>query len=396
MRLTKASIATLALPPGRAEAIHFDDLLPGFGIRLRASGKHVWVCQYQIGAQQRRMTLGSVHLFDPDKARYWARQQLAKRALGEDPQETRQATRAALKDTLAAIAENYLKAKQPNLRASSFDDLRRYLTKDYWRPLHKLPLDKVARRDVAACLSVIKQNSGDVAAARALSALSSLYVWSIGEGIADSNPTIGVNKPPTPPARSRVLSDQEIAEVWNACEPDDYGRVIRLLLLTGARRGEVGGMRWSELDPDNGTWTIPGERTKNKKPHTLPLPPLAWQIIGEVHPRLGVDHVFGHGKNGLAGWSRNADAMKKRMRALPPLVVHDLRRSVATGMADLKILPHVIEQILNHQSGHRAGIVGVYNRSVYANEVRNALLIWADHLRALVGGEQRKVIPLRP
>ena len=155
-------------------------------------------------------------------------------------------------------------------------------------------------------------------------------------------------------------------------------------------------MQWSELDAEQGTWTISGARTKNKRPHTLPLPPMAWQIIREVHPRLDVDHLFGRGAHGYNGWAVSAAAMKKRMRALPAWTVHDLRRSVATGMADLGILPHVIEQVLNHQSGHRAGIVGVYNRSVYANEVRNALLLWADHLRSITEGAAKKVIPFQP
>jgi integrase len=183
--------------------------------------------------------------------------------------------------------------------------------------LHKLPIDKISRKDVAACLATIKQR-GDRAAVQARIALSSMFAWSIGEGICDSNPVIGTNAPATPPARDRTLPDAEIVEVWNACEADDFGRITRLLWLTGARRGEVGGMRWSELDPEAGTWTIPGSRTKNKRTHVLPLPPMAWKIIKEVHPRLDVDHLFGRGRNGFGGWTRNIAAMKKRMRPLPP------------------------------------------------------------------------------
>jgi integrase len=217
----------------------------------------------------------------------------------------------------------------------------------------------------------------------------------MGEGIAEANPVIGTNAPATPQRRERVLSDTEIVEVWNACKPDDYGRIVRLLLLTGARRGEVGGMRWSELDSEQGTWTIPGARTKNKRPHVLPLPPLAWEIVKQVYPRLDVDHLFGRGVHGFNGWAVAAAAMKKRMQLLPAWTVHDLRRSVATGMANLSVQPHVIEAVLNHQ-GFRAGVAGTYNRSPYANEVRNALLMWADHLRAIVEGTAKKVISFQP
>jgi integrase len=390
MKLTKASIATLPLP--KSEAIHFDDELKGFGLRLRGSGNHVWVCQYQIGAQQRRLTLGSVHLFSPEEARRWAKEQLAKARLGTDPQAAKRLAKAAAKVTLAAIAENYLKAKQSELRPTSFTELQRYLTQ-HWKPLGKMPIDKIGRKDVAACLTSIKQNSGDVAAARARSALSSMFAWAIGEGIAEANPVTGTNAPAAPQPRERVLSDAELVEVWNACQPDDYGRVIRLLIVTGQRRGEVGGMRWSELNPD-GTWTIPGSRTKNKRSHTLPLPRLAWQIIKEVHPRLDVDHLFGRGVNGLGGWSRSFEAMRERMRPLPDWHVHDLRRSVATRMSDLKVPPHIVEQVLNHQTFKR-GVTGTYIHSAYATEVRNALAIWADHLRSLIDGEARKIIPLR-
>jgi integrase len=338
MKLTKATIASLALPAGKSDHIEWDDELKGFGLRLRASGQHVWVCQYQIGPQQRRLTLGGVNLFSPDEARRWAREQLAKARLGQDPQAAKRLERAAAKVTLAAIAESHLQAKQPEWRPRTYVERRRYLTQ-HWQPLHKLPIDKITRKDIAACLSTIKQNSGDVAAARARSALSALCVWAMGEGITDSNPVIGTNTPAIPQRRERVLSDAEIVEVWNACQPDDYGRIVPLLLLTGARRGEVGGMTWQELDPEEGTWTIPGSRTKNKRQHVLPLPPMAWEIIKQVHPRLGVDHVFGRGVHGFNGWAASAAAMQKRMRPLPPWTVHDLRRTVATRMSDLGVQP---------------------------------------------------------
>jgi integrase len=394
MKLTKATIANLALPAGKSDHIEWDDEL-SLGLRLRRSGNHVWVCQWQSGAQQRRMTLGNVHLFTPDEARRWAREQLAKARLGQDPQATKRQERAAAKVTLAAISDSYLKAKQSEWRPKTYTEKRRYLTK-HWLPLGKTPLHQIHRRDVSARLATIVQNSGDVAGARALSALSALFAWSIGAGICDSNPTIGANRPPAPPARCRVLNSSEIGRLWNACEPDDFGHVVQLLLLSGARRGEVGGMRWSELNPDDGTWTIAGTRTKNKRTHVLPLPPMAWAIIRQVHPRSGVDHLFGRGARGFNNWGDSGEALRKRVRISPPFTLHDIRRSVATGMADLGVLPHVIEQVLNHQSGHRAGIVGVYNRSVYAAEVRNALLVWSSHLQSIVEGTARKVIAFQP
>lgn len=220
--------------------------------------------------------------------------------------------------------------------------------------------------------------------------MSALFAWAIAEGLVDSNPTIGTRRPDegTRP-RERVLSDEELAAIWQACDDFDYGRVVRLLILTGARRQEVGGMAWSELH-ERGTWTIPGERTKNGRAHIIALPALAWSIINAV-PRRG-DHLFG--RNGFANWGRAKAAFDQRL-SLPPWTLHDLRRSAATRMADLGILPHVIEAVLNHVGLSRKGVAGIYNRSSYEREARAALALWADHVRAIVEGGERKIVQLR-
>src|SRR5207244_3794340 len=108
---------------------------------------------------------------------------------------------------------------------------------------------------------------GPIAATRARAALSAMYAWAVGQGIANENPVIGTNRPAEPRSRDRVLSDSDLAEIWAACQDDDYGRIVRLLMLTGQRRNEIGGMAWSELDLDQGTWCISGARTKNKRSH---------------------------------------------------------------------------------------------------------------------------------
>ena len=212
------------------------------------------------------------------------------------------------------------------------------------------------------------------------------------------NPVIGTPDRKEPPPRERVLTDSELTAIWQTCGEDDYGKVLRLLILTGCRRQEVGSMSWSELDPDAGTWTIPATRTKNGRQHTLPLPPAAWAIIDSVPRRLARDFLFGvHSKLGYNGWhDGKAELDQKLGDQVASWRVHDLRRTVATRMADNGITPHVIEAILNHQSGHRAGVAGVYNRSSYANEVRAALALWADHVRSLVEGGERKVVAFTP
>jgi integrase len=182
--------------------------------------------------------------------------------------------------------------------------------------------------------------------------------------------------------------------VWRGCEDDDFGRIVRLLLLTGQRRTEVGGMAESELNLDIGTWTILAARRKNHRQHTLPLPPLALSIIKSVPRIVNRDQLFGVRAAGYTGWAKGKRDLDARLEGVRPWTLHDLRRSFATRLCDLGVAPHVVEQILNHQSGHRGGIVGVYNKSRYEREVRSALLLWAEHVRVLVEGGEHKVVSM--
>jgi integrase len=194
-----------------------------------------------------------------------------------------------------------------------------------------------------------------------------------------------------------LLTDVELAAIWRAAADDDFGKVVRLLILTLARRNEIGGMCWSELNRDAGTWTLPAERSKNKRRHTLPLPPMAWQIVDAVPQRVGRDQLFGlRGKSGMNAWNDAKRALDARLgNSVEYWTLHDLRRTAATRLADLGVQPHIIEVILNHHSGgHRSGVAGIYNRSSYEREVTAALGLWADHVRALAEGGSRKVVKL--
>jgi integrase len=212
-------------------------------------------------------------------------------------------------------------------------------------------------------------------------------------GYVEQNPVVGTIQPKKSEGRSRVLTDAELAAIWRACEDDEHGRIVRLLILTGCRRQEIGGMRWSEFDDERGTWTLPALRAKNKHAHTLPLLAAAWDIIRGVPRRASRDQLFGdRAERGFVCWgAAKADLDKKLGTRFEPFVLHDIRRSFATKLADLGVQPHIIEQILNHQGGHKRGVAGTYNRSVYERDVRAALAMWADHVRALVVGGERIV-----
>jgi integrase len=215
------------------------------------------------------------------------------------------------------------------------------------------------------------------------------------EGLVDSNPVAGSNNPAAGlPSRDRVLSPEEIRIIWNACADDDPGRIVKLLLLTGCRRDEISRLPWTEVDFDRGAITIAAARSKNHRAHTVTLSEPALEILRAVPRRPGTDFVF-CGERGFSGWSHATKALRARMESPVSVKLHDLRRSAATGMAELGVLPHVIEAVLNHSSGSKAGVAGIYNRARYESEVAAALARWADHVLAVVENRASKIVPLR-
>ncbi len=296
MKLTKEIVAQLPLAEDRSrpDKIYFCDTMPGFGLRFRNSGKAAWVIQYRNSAgQTRRLKIGDLARLDVDKARQAAKRRFAEITLGNDPQASRAEAKAKVKLTLGAVADRYLEFKRTRVRISTYNAERRYLTQS-WAPLRGFPIHTIARRQVAARLSELVREHGDTSAARARSALSSLFTWAMREGLVEANPTIATNNPAAGKRpRDRVLTFEEIRVLWQACLDDDFGRIIRLLILTGTRREEIGGLYWSEIDFERGTLTIPGTRTKNHRALTLPLPGLALSILETAPRRAGRELVFG-------------------------------------------------------------------------------------------------------
>ena len=195
----------------------------------------------------------------------------------------------------------------------------------------------------------------------------------MGEGLAKQTPSSAPTKRQVRiKPRDRVLTDKELATLWNGLLENDYGRILRLLILTACRRDEIGSLRWSEIDEETRMIALPGERTKNGRTHHVPLSKLAMEIIDSIPRRINRDLVFGEGKGGFSGWSKAKAALDVQF-GLKPWRLHDLRRTASTRMADAGVQPHIIETVINHVSGHKAGVAGVYNRSTYENEKRDAL-----------------------
>jgi integrase len=398
IKLTEANLPVIEadfaarVASGKTDKVYFDEDLPGFGLRLRSgSKKKVWVCRYEYSGIQRKLKIGDAARLTADQARKKARQVMAEVILGGDPQAKKAEERVKARVTLRYVVHQYLQRQEKELRPKSLKEAQRYLLKSF-RSLHPLPVHKITRRDVASVLTDLAMKA-PTAAGRSRAHLSALFTWAIGEGLLEGdNPVVGTNNPGPAVSRDRVLSDSELAAVWTACADDDGGRTIKLLILTGQRREEVGGMAWAELDRHNGIWTLPASRTKNKREHTLTLPGAAWSIIENVPHRELNDHLFGKSSRGFGNWHKAKMLVDRRCQIKKPWRLHDLRRTCATGMAELGIQPHIIEAVLNHTSGHKAGVAGVYNRSSYMREVKNALAIWADRVASIVSGEERKIL----
>ncbi|MCW2218320.1 integrase [Bradyrhizobium japonicum] len=425
MKLTARSIVTAKLEPGTTDKIFFDDDLPGFGLRVRAGGSRSWVFQYMLGDKQRRMSLGPAtpESFKSSKGKDGSpnlgiRDRVMQLSLdvkhGKDPQGEKVESRARASDTFETIAADYLKAKKVETRPGTYQETERHILK-HSRTLNGLQVAKIKRRDIATLLSTIRENSGPVAANRVRSTLSDFFSWSMGEGIAETNPVIGTNKTEET-SRERVLKDFELRLIWKHAGDDDHGTILKLMMLTGQRADEIANLVRTEIAkievpkkrgedgaPDLPAYEIdaidlPGDRTKNKRPHLVPLAAAAKALLDARPIRADAngklrEFVFGIGQGGFSGWSRCKERLDERIakelgRPLEPYRPHDFRRTMSTKMNDeLDVLPHVVEAVLNHvsslQSGKK-GVAGTYNRALYLRERVVALRRWADHLAWIV------------
>jgi integrase len=390
MKLTAKSVASLTLD-GAKDRAWFDDDVAGFGVRLREGGSGTWIYRYRVGKQQRSITLGSTAAVPFALARKNAGELEARVRLGGDPAMDKRTARVETENTFGAVARQYYEAKQKEWRPKSRAAATRHLF-NFSTGLHGRPITAITQRDVALLLNKIAAASGDVTANRLRATLTGLWAWAIRQGLPLTNVASNTDKRKEA-SRDRVLSESELAAIWKACGDDDFGRVIKLLILTGQRENEIARLRWDEVHDDQIILTP--DRTKNKRAHVIPLAPLARKIIGpRSNHRI---HVFGRDDTGFHGLG-NAKGRLAKCVAIAPWVIHDIRRSVATKMAEsppekgrrkeeggLGIPPHVVEAVLNHVSGHKAGVAGIYNRASYSKEKREALDLWARHVMKVVG-----------
>jgi integrase len=383
MAVTKITMRTVAaLASGSYVS---DAVVQGFGVRRQKDGAYYYLRFRRNGTQYMKSIGRHGSPWTPDTARDRAKQLLGLAVGGGDP-----FAKPVPAEAFGAEVERYLKKQQAALKPRTYVELDRHLRRDC-APLARLRLTEIDRRTIALRLAEVETASGPIARNRVRSSLSAFFNWAVREGLLDANPVAGTARADERGSRDRVLTQAELAELWAALPQGDFGEIVRLLILTGQRREEIGGLRWSEVELDRGLIVLPPVRTKNLRQHEMPLSTQARAIIERQPKRKGRDYIFGIGEAGFSGWSKSKErldqallakrkAADRRAKPLPSWRLHDLRRTCATQMAELGVLPHVVEQALNHVSGAKAGVAGVYNRSKMTDAVRDALQRWGDAL----------------
>jgi integrase len=392
MQFTVKTTAGVKLE-GKTERIVFDDDIKGFGLRLREGGSRTWIYQYRIGSKQRRMVLGSAKSVPLSVARENAGRLEAKVKLGGDPAMDKETARRSADETFGVLVDQYLAARQSKWRPSTEREVRRHLTK-YAKSLHRFPIAAVSQKNISDLLDNL---AGDATRNRVRANLSTFFSWAIKKGIdLPKGNVASYTEKHKENSRTRVLSDEELRAIWGACSDNAFGAIVKLLLLTGQRKSEIGFLRWDEIRDEQ--ILLPGERTKNKRDHVVPLSDAAKEILNKFRAD-GRTHVFGRYDTGFGGWNTAKRELDARLtgagNVLPYWTLHDLRRTVATGMAELGVQPHIVEAVLNHVSGHKGGVAGIYNRATYDREKREALNLWAEHVVATVESRAATVVPMK-
>lgn len=405
-KITKRAVDALAA--AGSDLFLWDTDLKGFGLKVTTKGAKTYLLQYRMGGRgtpTRRYTIGAHGSpWTPENARQRAQELLLLVRSGIDPAEAERAQRhvaveLAFDRYVDFFIERYAKREQTR----SWRQARQSLMLHAVRRLRSKPLPSIERREIASLLEEVAADRP--ATARYLHAtLRKLFRWAVSRGDLAHSPMSEMSAPAPAAIRDRVLDDRELAAVWKATEAlgFPFGPIFRLLIATGQRREEVGGLAWEELDLTGRTWTVPASRSKNGIAHVVPLNDLAMaelQSLAEIRSRGLVFSTTG--STAPSGWSKAKARLDGILtgqgeigRMSGPWRTHDLRRTLATGLQRLGIRFEVTEAVLNHVSGARSGVAGVYQRHNWAAEKRDALDRWSSALQRLLVDPAGSLLPI--
>ncbi|AEP10385.1 tyrosine-type recombinase/integrase [Micavibrio aeruginosavorus] len=372
--LTDKKIASIKADLKRQEL--WDLSLPGFGMRVAKGGQKTFFVMCRDKGRQRRISLGRYPIITLAEARDAARDKLRLISQGLSLEDKKPEV-MTVEQVFNNFIELYAKKKNKDWQRTQAR-LANTLIKEYG------PLDirEITRENIIALLDKIVARNAPIQANRVLAGVSKFFKWCAERGYIENSPVLYISKPAKENPRDRVLSDDEVALIWGEADKMGYpfGSLLKILILTGQRKGEVSDMRWSEINLKDKIWTIPKERSKNGHAHAVPLSSQVLKILETVPRFLHSDLVFTTtGKTPVSGFGR-VKARLDDASGVSGWIIHDIRRTVASGMARLKVSPYVVEKVLNHISGTFSSVTGVYNRYGYDDEKRRALEIWGIHI----------------
>ncbi len=407
VKLTARAIAGLPAPV-RGQVDFWDaEAVPGgwFGVRVSDTGRRVFTLGYRVNGRARRMTLGPWPTLSLADARDKARAALHAVVDGDDPQAEKTAARNAA--TVADLAEAFLASREAQeWRPSTSAEFERIVRREIVPALGAALPGAVKRVDVRAFVEGVAERA-PVMGNRCFEVLRRMYTWALSRDLVETNPCLGITKPTTEKARDRVLTADELRAVWAALdsglrapEPEMRAPIttgasvveaLRLMLLTGQRRGEVLSMRWQDLSHEANVagdrswwWTIPADSTKSARTHRVPLSAEAMAVLDGLRAsRVSATWVFPsphHGKGPIANPGKAAERLKV-LSKVSNLRLHDFRRTAASHMASLGVTRFVIARVLNHAE---RDVTAVYDRHSYDAEKRAALEAWGKRLMEIV------------
>ena len=384
MKLTQRRIEILQCPAGKKDILVFDDEQTGLGVRVTAGGGKSYLAQYRHVGEKRRLPLGSCSAISLADARNAARAIMGDVAKGLDPASDRKRKAAHDSLTLEALVGRWETLNLAGKRERYAREAVRALRYAFASHL-KTPAAELSRAAVVRVIDRMANDGKAAMASRTAAYGRACYQWALKRGSLSTNPfhtlpLTAVTK------RDRVLTDDELMAIWRGTErPGSFNAIVRMLILTGQRRAEVAGMTRGDVAADLSAWTIPSAVAKNGVAHLVPLSNQAQAILHAAPNAEGGGLVFPGLRGPFNGFSKAKEALDKAS-GIKDWRLHDLRRTLATGLQKLGVRLEVVEAVLGHVSGSRAGIVGIYQRHDWAEEKRAALNVWGAHVAALVEG----------
>lgn len=376
-----------------------DEMVKGLSLRISPSGAKTWNVRYisDRDSSKERLKLGRFPAMTLEKARTAALKIVMAVSEGDDPALTGRAKREAM--TVQDLGEVFIE-KYSKRHKKTWQEDQRILNADIYPAIGRMKAISVKRRDIIDILEQ-KADAGRLSqSTHVLAVLRKMFNWAVENDYLTASPASGIKPRGKAVKRDRILSNDELRSIWNAIPEASLAPqtrdIIKLLFLTGQRSGEVCGLMPAEVDFDEATWTIPNYRTKNGLTHIVPLSDQAIEILSDAQlSNNDPDRpLFCRVEKAIESNAISKAVRLKLQVSEESWTAHDIRRTVATGMAEIGIQPHIVEACLNHISGFRAGVAGVYNRAAYDKEKRRALDMWAEHLESVIGGQPSNVISI--